>query len=121
MGLKTQEVGFTIKFPNETVLLTRSPGATFQSNKLFKIFCSLSACPMPLTTDYYLTMTDSSGNGWNGNILAFKQGNITKKFGSEMAASNMRTFGPIPITLSRFQSVTISVYTLGTWTAEIGF
>lgn len=76
---------------------------------------------MPLTTDYYLTMTDSYGDGWNGNVLAFKQGNIIKTFGQEMAAYNMRTFGPIPITLSRFQSVSVTVYTLGSKTNEVGF
>lgn len=81
LGTKTQEIGFTVKFPNGTVLFTQSPGVAFQSNKLFKVFCSLSACSLPLTTDYYLTMTDSYGDGWNGNVLAFKQGNIIKTFG----------------------------------------
>lgn len=66
-------------------------------------------------------MTDSWGDGWNGNILAFKQGNVTKTFGQQMAPFNMRSYGPVVVTFDRFVTVQIAVYTLGQWTEEIGF
>lgn len=33
----------------------------------------------------------------------------------------MRRYGPIKVTLSRFQSTTITVFTLGTYTEEVGY
>lgn len=39
-------------------------------------------------------MTDSWGDGWNGNSIGFKQnGNITGTFGSDF--SNGHNFGPV--------------------------
>ena len=65
-------------------------------------------------------MTDSYGDGWNGNLLAFKQGNTTKAFGQQIQ-SYSRSYGPVVYTFERFKPVTISVYTLGQWTEEVGF
>jgi len=121
LGTKTNEIGFTVKLPNGTVVYTRSPGTTFTSSTVFKVFCPSSACTIAPTVDYYLTMTDSYGDGWNGNILAFKQGSTTTRFGSQMAGSSMRTFGPVKFTLKRFSTVSIVVSTLGTYTEEVGF
>lgn len=53
---------------------------------------------MSNTVEYYLTMNDSYGDGWNGNILGFRQGNKTITFGQQMKSS-MRRFGPVKITL----------------------
>ena len=29
---------------------------------------------------YYLTLSDSRGDGWNGNVLSFRQNNSIKPF-----------------------------------------
>lgn len=64
-------------------------------------------------------MFDSWGDGWNGNILAFKQGTSRLRFGQQM--SYARTLGPIKVTLKRFVSTTVVIYVLGSWTEEVGF
>lgn len=76
---------------------------------------------MTTTADYYLTMTDSYGDGWNGNLLAFKQGNVTKSFGIQMQGNTMRSYGPIVVTFERFKPVNITVFALGQKTHEVGF
>lgn len=38
-----------------------------------------------------------------------------------MAGSTMRSYGPIKITLNRFQQTNITVYTLGSYTEEVGY
>lgn len=81
--------------------MSRKPGATYDANTVFKYFCPSNACQVNSTGNYYLYLTDSYGDGWNGNILNFKQGKKTIPFGQQMILP-LRNFGPIPITLSRF-------------------
>lgn len=59
-------------------------------------------------------MIDSWGDGWNGNILAFKQNTSRITFGEEM--SYVRTVGPIKVTFRRFVNTTVTVYVIGSWT-----
>lgn len=66
-------------------------------------------------------MTDSYGDGWNGNVLAFNQGTVIKTFGKEMAGSTMRSYGPIVMTFERYKNVSVTVNTLGQYTEEVGF
>lgn len=49
---------------------------------------------IPLT----ITMTDSAGDGWNGNALSIKQGNQNFVFGSTFTSGS--SFGPIQISLN---------------------
>lgn len=80
LGTKTNEVAFTIKAPNGTTLHQRNSGNTFAANELIEVFCILGGCPA--TTWVTVTMTDSGSNGWNGNILGFKQnGDFVGTFG----------------------------------------
>lgn len=77
----TSEIGFTIKLPNGTIIYSRVPGQPFFRETIFKIFCPSTACNISSTVDYYLTMIDSWGDGWNGNILVFNQNNSRITFG----------------------------------------
>lgn len=44
-------------------------------------------------------MTDSAGNGWNGNVLAVRQNNvIVGRFGLNFTSGS--TYGPIYITVN---------------------
>lgn len=101
LGTKTNQIGFTVRLPNGTVVYTRNPGTTFTSSTVFSVFCPSSACTVASTVDYYLTMTDSYGDGWNGNVLAFVQGSTRTTFGSQMVG-NLKTFGPVKFTFRRF-------------------
>lgn len=81
MGVSTHEVGLNIKYPNGTVLFNRKPGSTYTAKTVFKYFCPTNACQVNSTANYYLYMTDSYGDGWNDNVLCFKQGNKIITFG----------------------------------------
>lgn len=79
LGYKTNEVGFIIKTSNGTILHQRNAGKTFEQTRIFATFCPGSGCTNILTLK--IMMTDS-GNGWNGNVLALRQGdNIVGVFG----------------------------------------
>jgi hypothetical protein len=67
---------------------------------------------------YYLTTSDSYGDGWEGTILAFKQnGTVLDTF----TLANGSLNSSIPYSFPKLQTITITVYTLGNYTNEIGF
>jgi len=81
IGNFTNEIGFQLKFSNGTIIHTRSSGTTFGGLTIFATFCALGGCP-PSVVTVSVTMTDSSGDGWNGNVLGFKQNGVfVSKFG----------------------------------------
>ena len=84
---------------------------------IFYDFCPGGGCPATSTVTYYLTLTDSFGDGWNGNVLAFRQNNAIQTF--TLSSGYQR--GPFAFTFLRLVPVDVIVYTLGTWTEEIGF
>jgi hypothetical protein len=46
------------------------------------IFCNFCPnCEQKSNIDYFLTLTDAGNNGWNGNILSFKQDGVVTTFG----------------------------------------
>lgn len=100
-------MGFVIKLPNGTIVYERKPGQTFPRNTIFKIFCPSALCTVSSTVDYYVTMTDSWGDGWNGNMLGFAQQGSLQPIELEM--NNVRNYGPIVVTLKRFQTVNVTV------------
>lgn len=60
-------------------------------------------------------MTDSFGDGWNYNILGFKQNNIiVGTFGGAFTSGS--SFGPINVTLSSLVSTQIVVVQYAFWT-----
>lgn len=56
-------------------------------------------------------MTDSYGDGWNGNILSIKQGSLNYLFGSAFTSGS--TFGPQTIIINGNLEASIQVYSLG--------
>jgi 6-phosphogluconolactonase (cycloisomerase 2 family) len=56
-------------------------------------------------------LTDSSGNGWNGNVLAFKQDGILTSFGEQFIYGDK--YGPRQIAFKKNLMVSVYSYILG--------
>lgn len=112
-GSYTNEIAFKVTAPNGTVIYNRNSGTAFNGHTIFSIFCPLGGCPYIPTIDYYVTMTDSWGDGWNGNVLAFKQNGTLTNFA--LTGNNTRQFGPVKYTLQKKISTTIVVSVYGQW------
>ena len=70
--------------------------------------------------NYTVDLTDSYGDGWNGNILGFKQGGIVVgTFGQGFTTGT--SYGPVSVALCNAQTTEVVVVTLGTYTDEVGF
>lgn len=83
IGSYTDEVGFSIYNEKGDMVFTRCSGSSFSSSTIFHTWCPGSQCEPIEMYDVMITMTDSWGDGWNGNILGFKQnGMIVGTFGS---------------------------------------
>ena len=62
-----------------------------------------------------ITMSDSWGDGWNGNILGFRQnGAIVATFGTGFSSG--RSFGPVAVTIPGNVLTQIIVVQYGSWT-----
>lgn len=69
---------------------------------------------------YSVELTDSYGDGWNGNVLGFRQGGtIVGTFGQDF--TNGFTYGPVYVALNHNVSTEIVVVTIGDFTSEVGF
>lgn len=80
-GNFTSEIGFTIKYSNGNFIYQRNAGKIFTADTIFETFCPGNGCPSDSTTvTYYLIMTDTIGDGWNGNILGFRQNGLIQNF-----------------------------------------
>ena len=90
LGYKTREIAFTIIAPNSTVLYNRYWRSSFGSSTVLFGFCPFGECPVADGVNYYLTMVDTYGDGWNGNVLAFKQNVIVANTFSFTAGDLMR-------------------------------
>lgn len=78
--------------------------------------------PTPDNSTITLTvnMTDSYGDGWNGNIIGIRQNNyIVATFGNDFKTG--KTFGPSNITISANFNAEIVVAQKGSYTSEVGF
>ena len=86
LGNKSQEVGFILRNPSG-VIFQRAAGTTFDAYTVFTTFCPTGICPT--TTSLLVQMTDTSGDGWNGNVFGFKQNNaVVGTFGSNFTTGN---------------------------------
>lgn len=118
LGIKTEEVGFIVKAPNGTIVYQRNSGTAFDESTALTTFCLLGDCPP--TIDLIVTLTDSFGDGWNGNVFGFRQNKtIVRKFGKAFTAGS--SDGPLYITIFKNLKAQIVVTTLGTKTEEVGF
>ena len=98
LGYSTAEVGFVIKAPNNTIIYQRSNGIAFGIGTIFRTFCPIGGCQISPFFTISVTMTDSWGDGWNGNILGIKQnGTIIGTFGGGFSAGS--SYGPAYITV----------------------
>ena len=78
-----------------------------------------TACPPADMCAFTVNMTDSYGDGWNGNIIAFVQnGQVAGSVGSTFTNGSAATEY---ISLCPDDTVTVQVGTLGSWTSEVGF
>ena len=59
---------------NGTIIFREFSGTPFKDNVVFLTFCPIGVCTDLVTLN--ITMNDSFGDGWNGNILGFKQSNL---------------------------------------------
>lgn len=116
LGSYTNEIGFIIKSSNQTTIYQWATGYTFTSTTVFTSFCLAGGCAVPANLTLNITMTDSFGDGWNGNILAVKQNGATVgTFGNGFSSGS--TFGPTYITVQGNQQAQIVVSTLGSYTS----
>jgi hypothetical protein len=84
-----------------------------------KTFTTALCAPANKCT-YTVDLVDSYGDGWNGNILGFKQGGaIVATFGEGFTTGT--TYGPVNAPLCDLLSTEIVVSTLGLYTDEVGF
>lgn len=59
-------------------------------------------------------MTDSWGDGWNGNVIGLKQeGMMIANFGSNFTSGH--EFGPVTVKIPSGISTKIVVYVMGSW------
>ena len=118
LGTKTNEVGFVVKASNGTIIHQRNSGATFTAATVFSTFCPIGGCPA--TMDLTVTLTDSFGDGWNGNVFGFKQNKaLVGTFGGAFTTGS--SSGPFYITVAKKLNARLVVTTLGTKTNEVGF
>lgn len=98
LGSKANEVGFVIKASNGTTIYQKNSGDKFNASKIFTTFCLSGSCPDYTTLVLTITMTDSSGDGWEGNVLGIKQdGAMVGTFGSAFTSGG--SSGPVLITV----------------------
>jgi hypothetical protein len=90
LGTKTNEVGFTIKTENGNTIATRTP-STFTASTVLATFCPLGGCPSLTSTFLTITMTDSKGDGWNGNVLGVMQDEVLLGTFGEAFTSGTKT------------------------------
>jgi hypothetical protein len=119
LGNGTNEVGFTIYNIEGTILFNKIAGATFTSATVFGSICPTFGCVTPTIIDFYITLT-STGAGWYGNTLSFRQnGSIVATVGANFTSG--KTFGPFIISFQPALNVDIVVEVLGNYTDKVGF
>ena len=123
LGSYTYEVGFTVVDPNGDTVLVRNYGssstASFTATTIFGTFLASCSCAPQYQCSYTVNMTDSYGDGWNGNIISFLQnGQVAGSVGSTFTNGSAATEY---ISLCPDDTVTVVVGTLGSWTSEVGF
>ena len=115
LGTKSDEVGFTVTAPNGTIVHQRTTGTVFNASSIFSTFCPIGGCPDLSSLILNITMVDSWGDGWNGNIIAIKQNNtIVGTFGSTFTSGSSN--GPVYITVQGSMEAQVVVYQLGSYT-----
>lgn len=118
-GGYSEEVEFAVAAPNGTYIYRKTRGTKFNSTTIFSTFCPINSCPSSPNVTYYVTMTDTGGDGWNGNVLAFQQGGIV--ISNFSLADGGQSAFPLAYDFKKLSTVTLTVYILGGNTDQIGF
>jgi hypothetical protein len=58
-----------------------------------------------------IDLSDTWGDTWNGNILAFRQGTTFQNF--TLDVDGFKTFGPLKFTFDKLTSISIIVAVMG--------
>jgi hypothetical protein len=113
----TSEIGFVVKFPNGTVIFTRTAGTVFNATTVFTTFCPLGGCPTPPVNNTYYLYATAACDGWGGNQLALRQNGTYK---SIFTFTSGRSGGPMLVNLTRDVLAQLVVYKLGNNTQDVG-
>ena len=115
MGSNNYQIGFTVRSPNGTIIYQRTNGTGYSIGTVFATFCPL-ACTAAPTLNLSITMSDSFGDGWNGNILAVVQNNgVVGTFGGNFLTGSSK--GPIYIVVQGNVETQVVVQQLGSMTS----
>jgi hypothetical protein len=84
-GLKTNEIGFVITAPNGTVVAQRvGAKEIFPPGIIMASFCPDGGCPTSPYITVNIGLTDSFGDGWNGNAMKY-HGTQAKQYHSSLS------------------------------------
>lgn len=72
-GTWKSECGFVIRLIDGTVVFEHQSGTNFANDQVFKTYCP-GTCQQQTEVNYGVYLTDSYGDGWNGNTIKFIQG-----------------------------------------------
>ena len=120
LGSYSYECFFTVTNANGDTVLTHGSGTNLTANYHFGSFLPVcTACPPANQCAFTVNMTDSYGDGWNGNTVSFVQNGYTVgTVGGGFTSGSSYTE---TVMLCDGVPVTVQVGTLGSWTDEVGF
>ena len=95
------------------MIYQRTSGTTFNATTIFSTFCPIGGCTVSTNVTYYLTITDSYGDGWEGTVLGFKQNGVVV---SNFTLANGYSAGPTSYSFQKLLNVSVIVYVLGNYT-----
>ncbi len=120
LGSWTAEVGFVVTNSAGDTVIVHNYGSAMSAGQHFGDFLPIcTACPPANLCAFTVNMTDSYGDGWNGNTVSFVQNGYT--VGTVGAGFTTGSSYTESIMLCDGVPVTVQVGTLGSWTAEVGF
>jgi len=120
LGTGKNDISFIVKAQNGTTIYQKTAGTPFYATTIFSTFCLSAACPAPATLNLTIIMTDSYGDGWNGNILTIKQNNaVVGSFGSSFTTGSVSSPVYIVVQGNLYAQIVVSILT--SYTQEIGF
>jgi len=121
LGSWSYEVSFhVVNAAGDTVVShIGASGNNLTSGQNFGSFLPIcTACPPADMCAFTVNMTDSYGDGWNGNTVAFVQNGYSRIVGGNFTSGSVYSE---TILLCDSVPVSIQVGNLGSWTEEVGF
>jgi hypothetical protein len=121
LGAWSEEMGFDVVGSSGDTLLSHSPAASGLANGYsFGSFVpQCTPCAPTNRCQYIVHMTDSYGDGWQGNTLSFSQSGTV--MASNIGAGFLLSYAVDTVSLCDLDSATVTLGTLGWWSSEMGF